>query len=226
MLKVVWRRLLMKNSCYEAGVFNSIPPIIVNKVTCNCNNDEVASSDCVCSPRELVTNGSFELPGIFSIFANWGLNSNENMTVEQSTTSYEDVHSAEFRTTTDQPTETPANPLLTQQVNVTGGCYLSFSFAEALGRVYLGDRVYFSGRVYYQDSGNNAIDLIKIQNLYTLGFAGGYYPYVYHQQSSEIPVPQNVTVVNIEFFVSINKAGNTGNTSWRLDGVSLKEFCI
>lgn len=215
----------MSKSCYSEEVYKSVPPIIVNKVSCKCNNEEETPSNCVCSPRELITNGSFELPGIFTTFANWGLNSNENMTVEQSVISYEDAHSAEFRTTTDQPTEPPASSLLTQQVNVSGGCYLSLSFAEALGRVYPGDSVYFSGRVYYLDSANNAIDLIKIQNLYTLEFVGGYYPFVYHQKSSEIPVPQNVTVVNVEFFVRIEKTANTGNTAWRIDGVSLKEFC-
>lgn len=211
-------------NCCCPGVNDAMPNVINNINTCldkgNCNRK--ASRD-ICPPVELIRNGGFETVGIQTAFADWSDNV-QGLDIRIGAAgdiAYEGRLSAHFDIE-EVPSNTSDTATLSQTVSVKPGCYLTLSFAERLAEKPLELEFYFNARVYYI-SESNEVDLIKIEKIEHRLNVVESSAFSYHEKTSEIPVPENVSFVIVKFTVSINTISSSNEvTNFYLDEVSLK----
>ncbi|MGI6704019.1 MAG: hypothetical protein ACOX42_08425 [Clostridia bacterium] len=187
-----------------------IKATLINCMNCQHQDRQINSYGRPCPPVELVKNGGFEQDGVFSTFANW--NEVENgINFSKTLSPYEGNSAAGFISQTSEDPVTKTG-ILRQNVIVTPSCFLVLSFAENLRQ--LGDNfnvMEIRARVFYDTT-----SLINYEFSHEETGTG----FVFHQIVSDNPVPNNVTSVTVEFFVSIVDTGP--GTIWQLDGVSLR----
>jgi len=175
-----------------------------------------------CPPVELVRNGGFEQPGIFTTFAYWD-ESTSNFEIRDFDHPYEGIEAASFLSGSSVNIELKS-AVLSQEVSVTPGCYLVLSFADNFRRAAPQgfDGLNIRASVFYEEAGTR-VNLIIVEIAYSAEGDQAGQGYVFHQKASDIPVPPNVTTVTVEFFVQVRDAVPAAqSTQWLLDGVSLR----
>jgi hypothetical protein len=205
---------LMKNPSTPGSL--CVP--IVNLVCSSGGKTDQHTPTRSCIPTELIRNGSFEQGGEFSIFRDWEQDLDPDIELDRDEDiAYEGTWAAEFLSLSTADVESKFGSIR-QSVVAPSGCFLSLSFADNFVRAGEGfEDLDVSVRVFYTDAGGNRVNLINIEIDYNEEQAGK--GYVFHQKVSDAPVPLNVSSVTVEFRVQIE---DESNTSWFLDGVSLR----
>ncbi len=178
-----------------------------------------------CLPRELVKNGGFETFGVFNLFADWSVGeAPSNIRISDSAIAHEGLGSLSFNSLVTNEIQDKFDRVF-QNVAVNSGCFLVLSYATnflQVGNDF--DELAFRARVYY--NGTTPTDLINIETLYssaTLSRTG----FDFHQKVSDVPVPEGVTTVTVEFQIRItDRSSGDGaqQTIFLLDSVSLRPF--
>lgn len=202
----------------EDGNKKDIKDISVINVNCIQDCGEAARSCRTCLPKELIRNGGFEQEGVFTRFADWQESSVFNIDIGANVNTYEGTLSASF-SSEQSPAASIKTVRLSQNVIVTPGCFLAMSFADNFLQAGNGFQdLDVRARVFFNNG--SPTNLINIEIDYTVTQAGN--GFVLHQKVSDHPVPFDVTSVTVEFFVQIRDIATTNDTTWLLDGVSLR----
>jgi len=192
--------------------------LLVNLPSCQPSDKQGTNACRPCAPTELVRNGGFEQEGVFSTFADWDEFSTE-IRISDILVSYEGNLAAAFNAlpTTDIQTKSAR---LFQNITVNPGCFLTLSFAnnfDDAGTDF--EELNLRARVYY---GPTQTNLINVEIKYNSDIQAGT-GYVFHQRTTDKPVPLNVSTVTLEFEVIIVDRGTAQSfTQLFLDGVSLR----
>jgi hypothetical protein len=186
-----------------------------------CTKEIVKCSPCL--PRELVKNGGFETFGVFNLYADWSEGElPSDIRIGDSAIAHEGLGSLSFNSLVTDEIEDKFNRIF-QNVPVYPGCFLVLSYATNFLNAGVDFReLAFRARVYY--NGTTPRDLINIETLYSSDLLAGT-GFDFHQKVSDVPVPEGVTNVTVEFQIRItDRSSGDGaqQTIFLLDSVSLR----